>query len=141
MSGLSHNFFSVDCGSPGDPRNGFLTNYTGTTNGSVAFYSCDPGLVPVMGMRAVCTRNGWSPNPAGLNCTEHTSSKNAFNTLCGELVIEFVHRKMMHQAKYLLRRRKLLYTLARKRPYLTYRSNDQQLCGLHTIKQMRCSYS
>ena len=23
----------------------------------------------MMGMRAVCTGNGWSPNPADLNCT------------------------------------------------------------------------
>ena len=59
----------VDCGSPCNPRNGSVTSYTGTTNGSVAFYSCNPGLVPVMGMRAVCTGNGWSPNPADLSCT------------------------------------------------------------------------
>ena len=46
-----------------------MANYTGATNGSVAFYSCNPGLVPVMGMRAVCTGNGWSPNPADLSCS------------------------------------------------------------------------
>ena len=33
-------------------------------------YSCDPGLVPEGRMRATCTRNGWSPNPADLNCSE-----------------------------------------------------------------------
>ena len=33
------------------------------------FYSCDPGLVPEGRMRAVCTGNGWSPNPAGVSCT------------------------------------------------------------------------
>ena len=59
----------VDCGSPCSPQNGSVTSYTGTTNGSLAFYSCDPGLVPVMGMRAVCTGNGWSPNPADLSCS------------------------------------------------------------------------
>ena len=46
-----------------------MTTYTGTTNGSVAFYRCNPGLVPVIGMRAVCTGNGWSPNPIDLSCT------------------------------------------------------------------------
>ena len=59
----------VDCGSPCNPQNGSVTSYTGTTNGSVAFYSCDPGLVPEMGRRAVCTGNGWSPNPADLSCS------------------------------------------------------------------------
>ena len=59
----------VDCGSPCNPRNGSVTSFTGTTNGSIAFYSCDLGLVPVMEMRAVCTGNGWSPNPADLNCS------------------------------------------------------------------------
>ena len=59
----------VDCGSPCNPRNGSVTSYTGTTNDSVAFYSCDPGLVPEMGRRAVCTGNGWSPNPADLSCS------------------------------------------------------------------------
>ena len=59
----------VDCGPPDNPRNGSVTSYTGTTNGSVAFYSCDPGLVPMMGRRAVCTGNGWSPNPADLSCS------------------------------------------------------------------------
>ena len=62
-------FSPVDCGPPGNPRNGSVTSFTGTTNGSVAFYSCNPGLVPVMGMRAVCTENGWSPNPADLSCS------------------------------------------------------------------------
>ena len=62
----------VDCGPPGSPWNGSVASYTGTTNGSVAIYSCDTGLVPVMGMRAVCTVNGWSPNPADLSCTVGT---------------------------------------------------------------------
>ena len=62
------NLPSVDCASPGNPQNGLVANYTGTTNSSVAFYSCDPGLVPEGRMRAVCTRNGWSPNPADLCC-------------------------------------------------------------------------
>ena len=60
----------VDCGSPVTPQNGTVANHTSTTNGSVIFYSCGPGLVPVGRMRAVCTRNGWDPNPADLNCTE-----------------------------------------------------------------------
>ena len=62
----------VDCRFPGNPRNGSVTSYSGTTNGSVAFYDCNPGLVPVMGMRAVCTGNGWSPNPADQSCTVGT---------------------------------------------------------------------
>ena len=35
----------------------------------MVFYSCDPGLVPEGRMRAVCTENGWSSNPADLNCS------------------------------------------------------------------------
>ena len=60
----------VDCGPPDNPQNGSVVNYTDTTDGSEVFYSCNPGLVPVMGMRAVCTGNGWSPNPANLSCSE-----------------------------------------------------------------------
>ena len=60
---------SVECGLPIAPRNGSLESYTNTTEGSEVFYSCDPGLVPVGRMRAVCTRNGWNPNPAELCCT------------------------------------------------------------------------
>ena len=62
--------FTVDCGPPGNPQRG-STNYTSTTEGSVAFYSCDQYLVPEGRMRANCTRNGWSPiNPGHLSCTE-----------------------------------------------------------------------
>jgi len=50
------------------PRSGSLENYTDTTEGSVVFYRCGPGLVPQQQMRAVCTENGWSPNPADLDC-------------------------------------------------------------------------
>ena len=64
--------FTVDCGAPGNPQRG-STNYTSTTDGSVAFYSCDEHLVPEGRMRANCTRNGWSPiNPGRLSCTEGT---------------------------------------------------------------------
>ena len=66
------NLSSVDCGSPGSPQNGLVANYTGTTNGSVAFYSCNPGLVPARRMRAVCTEDGWSPNTADLSCAVGT---------------------------------------------------------------------
>ena len=62
------NFFLVDCGAPVAPRNGSLESYTDTTEGSEVFYRCDPGLVPEGRMRANCTRNGWSPNPADLSC-------------------------------------------------------------------------
>jgi len=61
--------FSVDCGPLVAPRNGSLESYTSTINGSEVFYSCDPGLVPERRMRAVCTENGWSPNPRDLSCT------------------------------------------------------------------------
>ena len=61
---------SVDCGAPVAPRNGSLESYGGTIDGSVVFYSCNHLLVPEGTMRTVCTRNGWSPNPADLNCTE-----------------------------------------------------------------------
>ena len=59
---------SVNCGPPVAPRNGSLESYTNTTEGSEVFYSCDQGLVPEGRMRAVCTRNGWSPNPDDLRC-------------------------------------------------------------------------
>jgi len=57
---------TVDCGPPSVPRNGSLQSYTITTEGSVVFYSCDPGLVPEGRRRAVCTENGWSPDPTDL---------------------------------------------------------------------------
>ena len=60
---------SVDCGPPVAPKNGSLESYTDTTEGSEVFYGCDPGHVPQERMRAVCTRNGWSPNPTDLRCT------------------------------------------------------------------------
>ena len=59
----------VDCGSPVAPQRGSLENYTNTTEGAVVFYSCGQNLVPEGRMRAVCTRDGWSPNPADLSCT------------------------------------------------------------------------
>ena len=62
-------YSSVDCGQPGAPQRGSLESYTDTTEGSEVFYSCDPGLVPEGRMRANCTRNGWSPNPADLSCS------------------------------------------------------------------------
>ena len=62
-------FMSVDCGAPVAPQNGSIKNYTDTTEGSEVFYSCESGLVPEGRMRAVCTLNGWSPNPADLCCT------------------------------------------------------------------------
>ena len=63
---------SVDCGHPVAPQNGSLETYNSTINGSEVFYSCDPGLVPEGRMKALCTESGWSPNPAGLNCTVGT---------------------------------------------------------------------
>ena len=59
----------ANCGHPVAPQNGSLESYTGTTHGSEVFYSCDPGLVPEGRMRTVCIVNGWTPNPADLNCT------------------------------------------------------------------------
>ena len=60
---------SVDCGPPVVPQHGSLENYTSTTEGSEVFYRCDQHLVPEGRMRANCTRNGWSPNPADLSCS------------------------------------------------------------------------
>ena len=59
---------SVDCGAPVAPQNGSLESYSDTTGGAEVFYSCDQHLVPEGRMRTVCTRNGWSPNPADLHC-------------------------------------------------------------------------
>jgi len=58
---------SVDCGPPRPPSDGFLESYTNTIEGSEVFYNCDTGFVRGR-MRSVCTRNGWTPNPADLNC-------------------------------------------------------------------------
>ena len=69
---------SVDCGPPVTPQSGLLDNYTSTTEGSEVFYSCDPGLVPEGRMRAVCTENGWSPNPAYVRCTTGMFSMSEF---------------------------------------------------------------
>ena len=66
---------SVDCGPPVAPRDGYLESYTNTTEGSEVFYSCDPGLVPEGKMIALCTENGWSPNPVDRNCTESKLKK------------------------------------------------------------------
>ena len=66
--------FVVDCGLPVAPRNGSLESYTNTTEGSEVFYSCVTGLVPEERMRAVCTRNGWSPNPADLSCSSSSTA-------------------------------------------------------------------
>ena len=66
--------FAVDCGPPVAPLNGSLENYINTTEGSEVFYSCNQGLVPEGRMRTVCTRNGWSPNPAGLSCSSSSTA-------------------------------------------------------------------
>ena len=68
-------YTSVDCGRPVAPRRGSLESYTNTTEGSEVLYRCDSDLVPEGRMRAVCTRNGWSPNPAHVNCTEGASGE------------------------------------------------------------------
>ena len=60
----------VDCGAPVAPPRGSLESYTDTTEGSEVFYNCEQGLFPEGRMRANCTRDGWSPNPADVNCTE-----------------------------------------------------------------------
>ena len=59
---------SVHCGTPVAPQRGSLENYTNTIEGAEVFYSCAQNLIPVGRMRAVCTRSGWSPNPADLSC-------------------------------------------------------------------------
>ena len=68
-------FPSVDCGPPTAPQRGSLESYTNTAEGSEVLYRCDSGLVQEGRMRAVCTRNGWSPNPARVNCTEGASGE------------------------------------------------------------------
>ena len=59
------------------PRNGSLESYSDTTEGSEVFYRCDPGLVPEGTLTAVCTRNGWSPNPADLRCAGRLCCKHS----------------------------------------------------------------
>ena len=65
---------SVDCGSPVAPQHGYLENYTNTTEGAEVFYSCGQNLFPEGRMRTMCTRNGWSPNPADLSCAGEWTS-------------------------------------------------------------------
>ena len=62
-------FLSGNCAPPVAPRNGSLESYSNTIEGSEVFYSCDPDHLPDGRMRAVCTGNGWNPNPADLSCT------------------------------------------------------------------------
>ena len=57
-----------DCGPPLGPHCGFLEIYTDTTEDSVVFYGCFQGYVPEGRWSSVCTRNGWCPDPAALNC-------------------------------------------------------------------------
>ena len=84
----------VDCGPPSVPRNGSLESYTITTEGSVVFYSCDLGLVPEGRMRAVCAENGWSPNPADLNCFSSTCilDNNIHHTQATSVVYLIAHQ-------------------------------------------------
>ena len=85
---------SVHCSSPGNPQRG-STNYTNTTEGSVAFYSCDQYLVPEGRMRANCTRNGWSPIKPGLvNCTEGILLWMVINLLVSELAFASIAAKL-----------------------------------------------
>ena len=59
--------------------------YTNTTDGSVVFYSCDPGLVPVGRMMTVCTGTGWSPSPDALSCSVGML----------QLTVKYVHGELM----------------------------------------------
>jgi len=81
----------VDCGPPPDPRNGTLESYTNTTEGSVVFYSCNPGLVPVERMISLCTGAGWSPNPGALGCSVG---------MLTWLLVWYVHGYLMGQHMY-----------------------------------------
>ena len=82
---------TVDYSPPPAPRNGSLERYTDTTEGSVVFYSCDPGLVPELWMRAMCMEDGWSPNPANLHCSpgilEYSMNKTYNSVVIGLLAI------------------------------------------------------
>ena len=50
----------MDCGALGDPANGQV-EYTATTFGSVAEYTCDSGCDPVGDSTRICTDEGtWS---------------------------------------------------------------------------------
>ena len=68
------NWFTIcagNCGVPVLPSNGTIVNSTGTLEGSVIYYQCNPGFVPVDVMSAICTAAGsWSPDPANATCRE-----------------------------------------------------------------------
>ena len=83
--------FPGDCGHPIAPQNGFLESYISTMESSEVFYSCDPGLVPEGRMRAVCTEDGWSPNPADLNCTVG---------MCSDWIMPVYHTGMQFHVEY-----------------------------------------
>jgi len=57
---------TFDCGIPVAPQRGSVESYTNTTEGSVAFYSCEQNLLPVGRMMSMCTVNGWNLN---LSCS------------------------------------------------------------------------
>ena len=60
-----------NCGVPIPPDNGTVVNSTGTLEGSVIYYQCNPGFIPLDVMSAVCTAVGsWSPDPANETCRE-----------------------------------------------------------------------
>ena len=66
---LSFLLCAANCGVPVPPDNGTIVNYTGTLEGSVVNYQCNPGFGPLGEMSAVCAANGsWSPDPADVIC-------------------------------------------------------------------------
>ena len=61
--------FSVNCGAPMSPTNGFVGNYSHTREGATAAYQCNDGFRPSLEMISVCTNTSlWGPAPEEQNC-------------------------------------------------------------------------
>ena len=59
---IVHTVIIIDCGELDDPNNGQVS-LNGTTLGSIATYTCDPGHSLIGDMERICQENGtWSGN-------------------------------------------------------------------------------
>ena len=62
----------VDCGAPLFPPNSTNTTVSGTTEGAMATFQCEEGLIPSGPTTSTCTDTEtggqWLPNPADIQC-------------------------------------------------------------------------
>ena len=81
---------TVDCGAPLFPPNSTNTIVSGTTEGAMATFQCEEGLIPLGPTTSTCadteqtnTPGQWLPNPADIHCTDIpiTGAENIINSL------------------------------------------------------------